>query len=143
LQIMPGLFSRGGGFGQDTDSTPADQRLVGQVRRHMTRQGQGQAGASESVRIVALNGVVTLVGFVTSIEEKQALEAAVQSTPGVLQVIDQLQVSANAGVVTRENGNSATVGGSAGFGQGTNSASAAGRPSNIIIGTNSVPVPPR
>jgi hypothetical protein len=158
LRIMPGLFSQGGGFRQDTGSTPADQRLVGQVRRHIGRRGQGQVGASESVHIVARNGVVTLVGFVSSIEEQQALEAAVQSTPGVVQVIDQLQVRANAGINTGENGASAAAGGSAGFAEGTNSSSAAGRPvntapfrqpgnsgttTNIIIGTNKVPMAPR
>ena len=152
LRIVPGLFSLRGDLGQDSGSTPADQRLAGQVRRHMGRRGRDQAGASESVHIVARNGVVTLVGFVSSIEERQALEAAVQSTPGVVQVIDQLQVRANAGIDT------GAVGGSAGFAEGTNSSSAAGRPvntspfrrpgnfgttTNITIGTNAVPTAPR
>jgi osmotically-inducible protein OsmY len=156
LRIVPGLFSRSGSFGEDTGSTPADQRLVGQVRRHMGRRGQRQAGASESVHIVARNGVITLVGFVSSIEAKQALEAAVQSTPGVVQVDDQLQVRANAGVNTDENAGSAAVGGSAEFGQGTNSSFGDGRPLStvpfqqqpgnsrtVIIGTNTVPMAPR
>lgn len=158
LQVVPGLFSHGGSFGQDMGSTPADQRLVGQVRRRMVVPGTGQAGASQSVHIVAHNGVITLAGFVSSVEQKQALEAAVQSTPGVVQVDDQLQVQANAGVNNDQNANSAAVGGSAGFGQGTNSSFGAGRPlnttpfrqsgnsgstTNIIIGTNAVPMAPR
>jgi osmotically-inducible protein OsmY len=120
LNVVPGLFSHGG-FGQDRGFTPADQRLLGQVRRHMHQQDQMQGGVSESVHILAQNGVVTLVGFVSSVDERQALEAAVQSTPGVVQVIDQLQVRAG----IDQNGAPA-VGGSTQFGGGASAASGGG-----------------
>lgn len=143
LNVVPSLFSRGG-FGQDRGFSPADQRLLGQVRRHMHQQGQMQ-GVSDSVHIVTQNGVVTLVGFVSSVEERQALEAAVQSTPGVVQVIDQLQVRAGA------DQNGAAVGGSAQFGGGASSSAGASGPFTIApagsdtndFETNAAPTTPR
>lgn len=147
LRVVPGLFSHGG-FGHDRGITPGDQRLLGQVRQHMQQQGQLQGGVSDSVHIVAQNGVVTLAGFVSSVEERQALEAAVQSTPGVVQVVDQLQVR---GAGADQNG-AAAVGGSTQFGGGASSSAGAGGPYSVApasgsstndFGTNAAPMTPR
>lgn len=110
IQVVPGMrFGRG--FDRDQGFSSSDRELLGQVRRHMGR-GRGQAGASESVHIIARNGIITLFGFVSSAAEKQALEAAVQSTPGVVQVNDELRIrSSTAADQNNQNAGTSTVGG--------------------------------
>jgi osmotically-inducible protein OsmY len=86
--------SGAGGIRADEAFTGHDRELLGQVRGEMTRRHSG-AVATESVHLVSRDGVVTLSGFVSSAAEEQSLLAAAQSTPGVVQVVDNMRVRAS------------------------------------------------
>jgi hypothetical protein len=46
----------------------------------------------EPVHFVVREGVITLVGFVPTVDHRQQIVAAVQQVPGVVRVVDQLEV---------------------------------------------------
>lgn len=116
---------------QDRAFTAADQRLLIQVRQQVLPI-IGATEASSPVRFVLRNGLVTLVGTVPSAEQKQRIVTLVQQTPGVAQVVDQLQVSASASAGSQ----STTTGSQTGVGSSDASVSG-GVTSGASYSTNS------
>jgi len=108
--------SRFGFENEDRWDNDRDRDLIGHARREMRRHNRF-TGEDESVHIISRNGVVTLVGFVATTQEEQAFVNAVQNTPGVVQVINNIQIQGQEGA----NGN-ATVGATI----GTNGVTASG-----------------
>jgi len=81
---------------QDRAVTPADRAALIQIHRMV---GSAFAGRTvlTSVHFQLQRGVATAVGVVSTLEEKQRIIQIVQSTPGVAQVVDQVQVRAQSG----------------------------------------------
>ena len=48
---------------------------------------------AHNIKIITIEGVVTLRGPVSSVEEKLAIAGAAETTPGVLKVDKQLEVT--------------------------------------------------
>lgn len=108
LQVNPNFAGQGGLRGDNDQDDQAfsrgDRDLVRDMRGRF-RHRHGDRGVSQSVRIIARNGVITLTGFVDSTAEEQALVAAAQTTPGVVSVDDDLQVRGQAGQGTGQQNN--------------------------------------
>jgi BON domain-containing protein len=64
---------------------------------HAGEQGAMRLASSgtQSVRLEAHNGAVTLVGEVPSAGHKQTLDSLVRRVPGVVRVIDRVEVNAD------------------------------------------------
>lgn len=98
------FLSAGANLGRITDHafSPTDQALLARIRQ----EAAVQLGVSKARRPVEMtvhfsiqNGAVTVMGQVFSNAQKQALLARIQSTPGVVNVVDDLGVVAqNSGV---------------------------------------------
>lgn len=89
---------------RDDAVTPADQTRLLQIRqrvRPLFLTGNSRQGLIP-VHFVCRNNVVTIVGFVPSEEQKEKVVSLVQGTPGVIQVVDNLQVSAAGGTAGSE-----------------------------------------
>ena len=78
---------------QDQAASVADRNLVIQLRQGI-RPIIGSSEPWSPVHFISREGVVTLVGFVPNEPQRQQLVEIVQQTPGVVRVIDQLQVNA-------------------------------------------------
>lgn len=78
---------------QDRAATAADQRLLGQIRQAI-RPMAGVGGPWAPVQLVVDRGTVILGGYVPDAQQKQQLLTLVRRTPGVVRVVDQLQVAA-------------------------------------------------
>jgi hypothetical protein len=81
--------------------SPADQSLLTTVEQESAAQ-LGISGASTvqlPVHFSIQNGVVGVTGQLTSAQEKQALLAAIQRTPGVVRVVDNVTVFGGANTV--------------------------------------------
>lgn len=83
---------------QDQAFTQTDRVLLVQIRQTVQTQIRTIAGAPlvagrwSPVHFVVRESTVTLIGFVTTIEERQRLISTVQGVPGVAQVIDNLEI---------------------------------------------------
>ncbi len=75
---------------RDEAATPQDRRLLAHIRRELLPAIRRER---VPIHLIAQNGVVTLVGFTISTSERQQIESIVQQTPGVVSVVDNLQVS--------------------------------------------------
>lgn len=84
---------------QDQAFTPADARLLTQIRQAVVGQIR-TVGVLSPVHFIVRDGVVTLVGVLPRDEERQRLVTIVQGVPGVVRVIDQIQVGGGAGAQT-------------------------------------------
>ncbi len=81
--------------GQDQAYTSSDRNIIVQVRQEV----QPIIGNSEPwmpVHFVCRDGILTLVGFVPNERERQQIFEVCQRTPGVVQVVNQLQVNTTA-----------------------------------------------
>ena len=76
----------------DQGSSPGDIDVTRRVRRALTSNDQLSTSA-RNIKIITLDGKVTLRGPVNSDQEKQAIESAVKQA-GVTAVDDQLEVKA-------------------------------------------------
>lgn len=81
---------------QDRAANQADRMLLVQIHRGV-RGALGSSTALVSVHFLVQNGVVNLVGLVPTLDQKQRILDIVQNTPGVVQVVDQLDVRPQAG----------------------------------------------
>ncbi len=108
LQVNPNFSGQPGVRGDNDQDDQAfsrgDRDLVRDMRGRF-RHRHGDRGVSQSVRIIARNGVITLTGFVDSTAEEQALVAAAQTTPGVVSVDNDLQVRGQEGQGTSQQNN--------------------------------------
>jgi len=89
-----------GMFAAPTDHafSPADQSLLTAVQQQAGKQF-GINGASTGqlpIHFSIQNGVVGISGQVSTLQEKQALIASLQSLPGVTRVVDNVGISAGA-----------------------------------------------
>jgi osmotically-inducible protein OsmY len=86
--------------------SPADQSLLTTVEQESAVQ-LGVSGASTTqmpVHFSIQNGIVGVTGQVTSAQEKQALLAAIQRTPGVVRVVDNVMIGGGANTTVNPNG---------------------------------------
>jgi hypothetical protein len=81
---------------QDQAFSPADARLLTQIRQAVVGQMR-TVGILSPVHYIVRDGVVTMVGVLITAEERQRLETIVQGIPGVVRVIDQIQVGGGTG----------------------------------------------
>jgi len=107
---------------QDVAATEFDRNLIIRFRGTLMQRLGGTPAAWTPVTLNSANGVVTAGGVVSSMVIKQRLVATLQTFPGVVRVIDQVNVDTNLGVNT---GASATT---AGVGLGVNGAATATPP---------------
>jgi hypothetical protein len=74
---------------QDQAATVADQKLLVNLRTRIPVVVN--AGTAAGVHLIAKDGTVTLVGTIPTERESQRIAEMIQRTPGVTQVINQLQ----------------------------------------------------
>lgn len=83
--------NNGGFILRDVAITPTDRALLMQIRQTGDPQ-TSSFGAWSPANFLVRNGVVTLAGYVPALQERQRIEALVRATPGVLGVVNNLQV---------------------------------------------------
>ena len=79
-------------IGEQGGLSEADQQLISKVQRNMNKD-TGLVPLAANIQIAAKNGIVTLSGTVPTDQDKERLEMAAKSTPDVVSVNNQLQVS--------------------------------------------------
>jgi hypothetical protein len=134
---------------QDRAYTAEDQRLLTQVRRQILPV-LNTTEATSPVRLITQNGVVTLVGSVPTAEQRQRIVSVIERTPGVRQVVDQLQVGSDTSTMIGSAGVSgSTIGTSTGsvagattsFGTNLTPTSRIGATNRVFSGTNQLTNP--
>ena len=78
----------------DQPENEADLTIAQHVRQEVVKQDALSMNA-KNVKIVSVNGVVTLRGPVKSAAEKTEVERIARSTQGVTRVDNQLEIAAN------------------------------------------------
>jgi hypothetical protein len=84
------------GAGTDRAFSGPDQAILGGVKNATAVQLGLSSSTPLPIHFSIENGVVGVMGPVTSMQEKQALLAAIQRVPGVNRVVDDLQVTGGA-----------------------------------------------
>jgi hypothetical protein len=77
---------------QDRTVTAADQTLLVQVRQTVIARLQPLGAWSPAIHFNINNGIVTLVGVVTTVQISQQIETTVTQVPGVVRVVNRLVV---------------------------------------------------
>ncbi len=90
---------------QDLAATPVDQAIVARIRQVVQPQNNRLPASLTPVHLSAQNGVVTLMGYVPTAEEKRRISTLSQRIPGVTRVVDQLSVATAALTGSAGNGN--------------------------------------
>lgn len=85
---------------QDTALTTTDRSLLVQVRQTVIARLQPSGAWSPAVHFQINNGIVTLLGVVTSIQISQQIETTVTQVPGVVRVVNRLMVGTGANTTT-------------------------------------------
>lgn len=75
----------------DQSNTSADTRITGEIRKALVGDSTFSTNA-QNCKIITEKGVVTLRGPVNSQSEKDAIEAKAKAVPGVLSVVNELEV---------------------------------------------------
>lgn len=75
----------------DQSNAAADIEISASIRRAIMDQA-GMSTNAQNCKIITEAGVVTLRGVVDSQGEKDAIASIAHTTPGVLRVVDELQV---------------------------------------------------
>jgi osmotically-inducible protein OsmY len=78
----------------DQGESEADRTITQQIRKAVVDQDQLSTNA-KNVKIITMDGVVTLRGPVKSPEEKAAIAGVAQKTGGVKRVDNQLEIERN------------------------------------------------
>jgi hypothetical protein len=79
---------------RDQALSETDRRLLAQIRGAVFGANAATApSAAAPIHFILKDGVVRLVGTVSTMEERQRIENLVQQVPGVVRVFDALQVS--------------------------------------------------
>jgi hypothetical protein len=76
---------------EDQKETPADRNITAAIRRAIVRKKSLSLDA-HNVKIITIDGVVTLRGPVKNSAEKNKLQAIAEKTKGVKQVDNQLEI---------------------------------------------------
>jgi osmotically-inducible protein OsmY len=82
---------------QDRALTAADQTLLVQIRQTVISRLQPVGAWSPAVHFQVNNGVVTLMGAVTTVQISQQVETTVTQVPGVVRVVNRLVVGNGTG----------------------------------------------
>jgi len=106
--------------------SPADQTILTTVQQEAALQLGVTALSQMPVHFSIQNGVVGVTGQVSSMQEKQALIAAVGRTRGIVRVVDNVGVTSTVGTGFR--GNTGTLNG--------NRLTPTSRSTNQLINTN-------
>ena len=78
----------------DQSESEADRTLTQRVRQAVVADASLSTNA-HNIKIITLNGVVTLRGPVNSTAEKTNIDAKAQQIAGATKVINQLEIAAN------------------------------------------------
>lgn len=78
---------------EDQKETPADLKITATIRRAIVRRKSLSLDA-HNIKIITINGVVTLRGPVENSKEKNKIQAIAKKTRGVKQVDNQLEIKA-------------------------------------------------
>lgn len=84
--------------------SPRDQTLLTTVQQQAAMQLGINNASQMPVHFSIQNGVVGVTGHVSSLQEKQSLLAAIQKTPGIVRVVDNVGVQEGAAPMN-DNGN--------------------------------------
>ena len=76
----------------DQSERQADRRLTQQIRKAIMAD-KSLSTTAKNVKVITVNGTVTLRGPVKSLREKEAIEAKAQQIVGASNVDNQLEVS--------------------------------------------------
>jgi hypothetical protein len=76
---------------EDQKETPADLKITATIRRAIVRRKSLSLDA-HNIKIITINGVVTLRGPVENSKEKNKIQAIAKKTKGVKQVDNQLEI---------------------------------------------------
>ena len=76
----------------DQSESQADRRLTQQIRKAIMAD-KSLSTTAKNVKIITINGTVTLRGPVKSVHEKEAIEAKAQQIAGATNVDNQLEVA--------------------------------------------------
>jgi len=77
----------------DQGNSDSDREITRNIRRALTKNSELSTTA-KNIKIITVNGKVTLRGPVTSEQEQQAIATAAQSVAGVTALDNQLEVKA-------------------------------------------------
>jgi len=88
---------------QDQALTSQDQALLLQIRQAVLPQVQ-IAGQSAPISFIIRNGLVRIVGYVASSEDKQRVLSLLENVPGIIHVYDALAVNTQLQTPTAANG---------------------------------------
>ncbi len=78
----------------DQSETEADRTITQQIRQAVMSDGALTTNA-KNIKIITINGVVTLRGPVASSQEKDAIARKVNSVQGIIRVDNQLEITSN------------------------------------------------
>lgn len=124
---------------EDRAFTAADQSLLNQIRRSVLPV----TGGSELLAPVNFNlrhGVVTLTGTVPNQDVQQQVLGIVQSTPGVRQVINQLQIGVGNGSALGGSLDTGEAGVTTGVGSSPSSQEAPRAPAAPLVPSTGTPI---
>ena len=76
----------------DQSERPADRRLTQQIRKAIMAD-KSLSMTAKNVKVITVNGTVTLRGPVQSLREKEAIEAKAHQRAGATNVENQLEVT--------------------------------------------------
>ena len=79
---------------EDQGASKGDQEITRQIRQTITSDSQFSTEA-KNVKVVTVNGKVTLRGPVSNVQEQRALASIARHAPGVESVDNQLEVKNN------------------------------------------------
>ena len=75
----------------DQSNTSADLQITQAIRRGLMKD-EGLSSDAKNIKIITVNGQVTLRGPVNNAEEKTKIEQLAKSAAGGAQIVDQLDV---------------------------------------------------
>lgn len=79
----------------DQGTTPADRDITQKIRKGLVIDASGYSVTAKNIKIITVNGKVTLRGPVNTDAEKTGIVTLAQSVAGAGNVEDQLEVKAN------------------------------------------------
>jgi len=78
----------------DQGSSESDRTITQQIRQGVVKE-DGLSITAKNVKIITVDGAVTLRGPVKSDKEKSTISGIAQGAPGVKRVVNQLEIAAN------------------------------------------------
>jgi hypothetical protein len=91
------ITNRPGMGSSDQAASELDRALIVEVRQRIRRKDPGISASWDTVGLAANGGNILVSGQVLQLADKQSLLVLVQSTPGVVRVVDQVVVTPQLG----------------------------------------------